>query len=213
MSKGFANFEGVAAAMPSANINTDAIIPIPWMRTAHADLGKGLFALQRYDDAGKERPEFILNRPGFRSASIILAGENFGCGSSREAAVWALTQFGIKCIFAPSFADIFYENAFRNGLLAGIVEQAALDVFLPLAGAENAQPVFAVDLAAGTLTHADGRTAGFRIAPSRRDALIRGDDEIGLTLRYADDIAAFHRAGLENTPWLNAPLQSKENIG
>ncbi len=209
MSDGFVNFAGVAAAMPAANINTDAIIPIPWMRTAHADLGKGLFGVQRYDDAGRERPEFVLNRPPFRSASILLAGENFGCGSSREAAVWALKEFGIKCVFAPSFADIFYENAFRNGLLAGIVDQSALDAFFPLAGGEGSQPFFEVDLPQGTLTHTSGRQAGFRIAPSRRDALIRGDDEIGLTLHHAADIAAFHAAGLVAYPWLHAPLLSK----
>jgi 3-isopropylmalate dehydratase small subunit len=209
MSEGFVNFSGITAAMPAANINTDAIIPIPWMRTAHADLGKGLFAVQRYDDAGKERPEFILNQQPFRSASILLGGENFGCGSSREAAVWALVQFGIKCVFAPSFADIFYENAFRNGLVAGIIDRSDLEACIALSSEEGGDPVFAVDLLNGTLTHAKGSQTRFRIAASRRDALIRGDDEIGLTLRYADDIAAFHAEGLANYPWLHAPLTSK----
>jgi 3-isopropylmalate/(R)-2-methylmalate dehydratase small subunit len=209
MSEGFVNFSGIAAAMPAANINTDAIIPIPWMRTAHADLGKGLFAVQRYDDVGKERPEFILNRQPFRSASILLGGENFGCGSSREAAVWALVQFGIKCVFAPSFADIFYENAFRNGLVAGIIDKSDLEACIAISSEEGGDPVFAVDLLNGTLTHAKGCQTRFRIAASRRDALIRGDDEIGLTLRYADDIAAFHAKGLANYPWLHAPLTSK----
>jgi 3-isopropylmalate/(R)-2-methylmalate dehydratase small subunit len=208
MSEGFRNFSGIAAAMPAANINTDAIIPISWMRTANADLGKGLFGLQRYDDSGTERPGFVLNQPPYRSASVLLAGENFGCGSSREAAVWALTGFGIKCVFAPSFADIFYENAFRNGLLAGTVEKVELEAFFALPSEER-QKSFDVDLSKGMLTHAGGTQIRFQIAASRRDALMRGDDEIGLTLRFADDIAAFHAAGLVDYPWLHAPLSSK----
>jgi 3-isopropylmalate dehydratase small subunit len=168
--------------------------------------------VQRYDDAGRERPEFVLNRPPFRSASILIGGENFGCGSSREAAVWALVQFGIKCVFAPSFADIFYENAFRNGLVAGIIDKSELETCVALSAEGSEDPLFAVDLLEGTLTHAKGHQTRFHIAESRRDALIRGDDEIGLTLRYADDIAAFHAAGLRSTPWLSAPLQPKEGI-
>jgi 3-isopropylmalate dehydratase small subunit len=209
MSNGFLNFTGVAAAMPSGNINTDAIIPIAWMRTTHADLGRGLFGLYRYDEAGQERADFVLNQEPFRKASILFAGDNFGCGSSREAAVWALTQFGIKCVFAPSFADIFYENAFRNSLVAGVVDKDDLKVLFDMSDSGNAEPVFSVDLAAATLTHLSGIRIGFQMAPSRRQALMRGDDEIGLTLQYADEIAAFHKAGLERQPWLHAPLKSK----
>lgn len=209
MKEPFSNFTGIAAVMPAANINTDTIIPASWMRTAHADLGKGLFGLQRYDDSGQERPEFILNRQPFRSASILLAGENFGCGSSREAAVWALKQFGIKCLLAPSFADIFYENAFRNGLLAGIVDMPALVPLLALAKEKASQPFFEIDLPAGTITHTSGYQACFGIAPSRRDALIRGGDEISVTLRYENDIAAFHAAGLVQSPWLHTLLTTE----
>ncbi len=206
----FQNFTGIAATMPAANINTDAIIPASFLRTAHADMGKGLFGLLRYDDEGKERPDFVLNREPFRRASILFAGENFGCGSSREAAAWALKQFGFKCVFAPSFADIFYENAFRNGVLAAVVAPEDLEALTALPPEGNVQPFFEVDLSAGTIARMDGTVVAFRIAASRRDALIRGDDEIDMTLKHADDIAAFHAEGLIARPWLHAPLTQKE---
>ena len=209
MRQPFRNFTGIAAAMPAANINTDAIIPASWLRTAHADLGKGLFGHLRYDDTGHERPGFILNRQPFRSATILFAGENFGCGSSREAAAWALQRFGIKCILAPSFADIFHENAFRNRLLAGIVDQAALAVLLELAAPGQAEPFFEIDLPAGKIAHLRGYAAGFEVSAARRDALSSGDDEIDMTLRHGDDIAAFHAAGIVERPWLHAPLSGK----
>lgn len=209
MKEPFRNFTGVAAPMPAANINTDAIIPASWMRTAHADLGKGLFGLQRYDDAGRELPDFILNRQPYRQATILLAGENFGCGSSREAAPWALKQFGFRCILAPSFADIFYENCFRNGLLAAIVDRPALERMMALAAPGQPAPFFEIDLPAGTIAHTGGDSASFEISQARRGALIRGDDEIDLTLRHAAEIAAFHTAGLAERPWLHAPLDGK----
>jgi 3-isopropylmalate/(R)-2-methylmalate dehydratase small subunit len=162
MRQPFRNFTGIAAAMPAANINTDAIIPASWLRTAHADLCKGLFGHLRYDDTGHERPGFILNRQPFRSATILFAGENFGCGSSREAAAWALQRFGIKCILAPSFADIFYENAFRNRLLAGIVDRAALAVLVELAAPGQSEPFFEIDLPAGKIAHFAGICGGLR---------------------------------------------------
>ncbi len=208
MRQPFANFSGVAASMPMANINTDAIIPAAYLRSAKADLGKGLFGMMRYDGDGAERPDFVLNRMPYRRAQILFGGANFGCGSSREAAAWALKEFGIRAVFAPSFADIFYENAFRNGLLAARV--AADDMAVLSARAMSEEPqTFAVDLGAGTITPADGSPIRFDIAPMRRDALLRGDDEISMTLAHEAEIAAFHAAGLEARPWLHAPLGGK----
>ena len=198
----FTTFSGIAAAMPLANINTDAIIPAAYLRTAHADLGRGLFGGWRYDDEGRDRPDFVLNREPQRRAGILFAGENFGCGSSREAAVWSLAQFGIRCVFAPSFADIFYENAFRNGFLAGLVEPGVIDEAAAEIAAADGDPVFAVDLPAGTIGYPNGVQRPFHVAAGRRDALIRGEDEVGATLREADTIAAFHAAAIRARPWL-----------
>jgi 3-isopropylmalate dehydratase small subunit len=202
----FRDFDGIAATMASSNINTDAIIPAAYLRSAKADLGHGLFGMLRYDDEGRERPDFVLNREPFRRAEILFAGENFGCGSSREAAAWALKQFGIRCVFAPSFADIFYENAFRNGLLAGKISAKAL---ARLTDGHEAEPVFSVNLAQGRIRRADGEEAAFEIAPARRDALLRGDDEIDMTLAHRHEIMTFHESGLTERPWLHAPLTRK----
>lgn len=201
MREPFRPLTAVAAPLPLENINTDAIIPSAWLRTAQADLGRGLFGAWRYDEQGRERPEFVLNREPFRRAGVLLAGENFGCGSSREAAVWALAQFGIRCVLAPSFADIFRENAFRNGLVAGIVDAETMRGLLDLA-ASHPEPVFGIDLAVATATGPDGRAWGFQIPESRREALIRGDDEIDATLRLLNDIEAFHRIARTTRPWL-----------
>jgi 3-isopropylmalate dehydratase small subunit len=209
MKQPFRNFSGIAAAMPAPNINTDAIIPAAYLRTANADLGEGLFGMLRYDETGGEKPDFVLNQPPYRKAEILFAGENFGCGSSREAAAWALKQFGIRAVFAPSFADIFYENAFRNGVLAGRVAPEKLAPLVALAGTASPAPIFAVDLTNGHVTHAGGERASFEIAPARRDALLRGDDEIDMTLAHRAEIAAFHTAGLAERPWLHAPLARK----
>lgn len=198
----FVNFSGIAAPLPQKNINTDAIIPAPYLRTADADLAHGLFARWRYDDDGAEIPGFILNRPGFRDATILVGGENFGCGSSREAAAWALVRFGIKAVFAPSFADIFYENAFRNGLLAGIVSPSDLGHALALIGDDSAHAAFAVDLAAGILTGRDGKALHFAVPEFRRDALLRGDDDIAATLRFENDIDAFMADDRARRPWI-----------
>ncbi len=205
MKQPFANFTGIGAALPASNINTDAIIPAPFLRSAKADLGKGLFGMLRYDDSGAERPDFILNKAPFREAKLLFGGPNFGCGSSREAAAWALKEFGIRSVFAPSFADIFYENAFRNGLLAGKITSEALAELTTLALEGDDAPLFAVDLAAGIISHGQGYQARFEIAPARRDALLRGDDEIDMTLRHEADISAFHAACLIERPWLHAP--------
>ena len=145
--------------------------------------------------------DFVLNRAPFRKASIILGGENFGCGSSREAAAWALARFGIRCVFAPSFADIFRENAFRNGLLAATMPQPSIDHAAGLAEAGRTR--FAVDLAARSLTGEDGRSLAFELPAFRADALLRGDDEIAATLRLSEEIRAFATADAAARPWIH----------
>ncbi|HEY9345372.1 MAG TPA: 3-isopropylmalate dehydratase small subunit [Inquilinus sp.] len=202
MRQPFTDVEGVMATMLSANINTDAIIPSAWLRTATADYGKGLFGGDRYDADGRERPGFVLNRPPFRTARILLADENFGCGSSREAAVWALLQFGIRCVLAPSFADIFYENAFRSGLLAGLIDPATLAALAQSADWHADRPVYRVDLPARTITAPDGTGHGFRVPMSLAEPLIRGDDAIDTTLRHVDEIEAYYIAAGAERAWL-----------
>ncbi len=193
---------GPAAPLPHVNINTDAIIPAPYLRSASADLGAGLFARWRYDDAGRENPDFVLNRPPFRSARILLAGENFGCGSSREAAAWALVRFGIRCVFAPAFADIFYENAFRNGLLAALMPQESIDYAVACAETAQSEGHFTVNLAERALRCPDGRHLAFDVPAFRADALLRGDDDIAATLEYADEIATFRARDALIRPWI-----------
>lgn len=198
----FTNFTGIAAPLPLKNINTDAIIPAPYLRTADADLAQGLFALWRYDDQGNEIPDFILNRPGFRNATILFGGENFGCGSSREAAAWALKRFGIRAVFAPSFADIFYENAFRNGVLAGLMAPEDLTHVIDLIANKADNASFQVDLNNARLMGKDGQSRSFSVPTFRREALLRGDDDIAATLRCADDIDAFMAHDRLNRPWI-----------
>jgi len=202
MRKPVREIKGVMAVMPIANINTDAIIPSVWLRTATADMGKGLFSRQRYDEEGRENPDFILNRPAFRETKILLADENFGCGSSREAAVWALVQFGIGCVLAPSFADIFYENAFRNGLIAGVIEPATYQVLKAAAAAHEGSPDFRVDLPSTSVVAPDGRAYPFAIPTSRALALMRGDDEIAITLQHAQVIEDHYQAARTTSDWL-----------
>jgi 3-isopropylmalate dehydratase small subunit len=197
--------------MPLSNVNTDAIIPSAYLRSAKADLGKGLFGGHRYDEAGGERPDFVLNRPPFRAASILLADENFGCGSSREAAVWALQQFGIRCVLAPSFADIFYENSFRNGLLAGLIDAETFAALVAMVEARPGDPVFMVDLPTSSITGPDGRVYSFRVPATRAEALMRGDDEIDTTLRHAAEIEAYYTAAKASRAWLYRPGEGEWN--
>jgi 3-isopropylmalate/(R)-2-methylmalate dehydratase small subunit len=196
----YANFTGVAAPLDLENVNTDAIIPAPYLRTPDADLAAGLFARWRYDETGDETSDFVLNRAPYRRASLLFAGPNFGCGSSREAAAWALARFGIRCVAAPSFADIFYENAFRNGLLPAIVTPD--DLARAIALADGAP--FAVDLPAQTITGPGGQVTRFAVPAFRREALLAGDDEIETTLRMEADIAAFTAADRRARPWIHA---------
>ncbi len=195
---------GVAAPMMVDNIDTDAIIPVPWMTKADVDFGQALFANWRYqDEAGAvDRPDFILNREPFRGARILVAGTNFGCGSSREHAVWALLGFGIRSVIAPSFSDIFYENSCKNGLLAvSLPADAVADIGAKLDGGDAGLEM-TVDLEACTVTGPDARTRPFDIDPARRTALLEGLDEIGMTLKDAEAIAAFQARDRDSRPWI-----------
>ncbi|MFC7398131.1 3-isopropylmalate dehydratase small subunit [Chelatococcus sp. GCM10030263] len=210
MREPFTCVKGVMAVMPLSNVNTDAIIPSAYLRSAKADLGKGLFGGHRYNDAGRERPDFVLNRPPFRAARILLADENFGCGSSREAAVWALQQFGIRCVLAPSFADIFYENAFRNGLLAGLIDAETLSALAAAVAAYPMEPIAKVDLAARSVTAPGGQTYTFRVPATRAEALMRGDDEIDTTLRHGAEIEAYYAAAKAGRGWLYQAMAGEQ---
>jgi 3-isopropylmalate/(R)-2-methylmalate dehydratase small subunit len=208
--KAFQRFRGIAAPLPRADINTDAIIPSAYLRSEQADLARGLFGRWRFDDQGNERA-FVLNQPPYRRAEILLAGENFGCGSSREAAVWALQRYGMRCVVAPSFADIFYENAFRNGLLAAIVSPEDLARLVTAVSAEPADAWIDVDLESRALTRGNDVRVSFQVPMFRRDALLRGDDEIASTLRHAGDITSFDTHTRARHPWLHRAIASQDD--
>ena len=198
----FIKLSGVAAPMDMINIDTDMIIPKLHLRTIkRTGLGKVVFDELRFNTDGSEKPEFILNQEPYRSAQILVAGDNFGCGSSREHAPWALLDFGIRCIISTSFADIFYNNCFKNGILPITISQEELDVLM--ADASNPEnPVLTVDLEAMEITRPPGSTIGFRIDDFRRDCLLNGLDDIGLTLQKVDKIDAFEAVQRQQQPWL-----------
>jgi 3-isopropylmalate/(R)-2-methylmalate dehydratase small subunit len=206
----FRRFRGIAAPLPLTDINTDAIIPSAFLRSETIDLARGLFARWRFDDAGAERPDFVLNRAPFRRAEILFAGANFGCGSSREAAVWALQRFGIRCVAAPSFADIFYENAFRNGLLVAVIEPADLAAMVASLEAAPEDAQVEIDLESQTMIRGNAARIGFAVPAFRREALLRGDDEIAATLREAEEIAGFVAADRARRPWLHRAIAPRE---
>ena len=192
---------GIAAPMLMPNINTDAITPMAAGRSTSVDLGKMMFNNWRYKLDGSEIPEFILNQMPFRQSKILVAGENFGCGSSRERAVWALQKFGIRCVIAPGFADIFRENSYQNGLLPviiGAAECVALGASLENAG----DPTITVDLDRCVVRGLDGREIAFSVPAERRDALMKGLDEIDVILGMEADIAAFQIRERAARPWL-----------
>ncbi|TAL01372.1 MAG: 3-isopropylmalate dehydratase small subunit [Rhodospirillaceae bacterium] len=202
----FSVLKGVAAPLPMTNVDTDMIIPKQFLKTIkRTGLGKSLFFDMRYDDSGAERPEFVLNKAPYRHAAILIAGANFGCGSSREHAPWALEDFGLRCVIAPSFADIFYNNCFKNGMLCVTLPQAEIDALLAKAGTGNtAGAEFAVDLVNQTITAPDGTVTSFDIDVTRKQNLIEGLDDIGLTLKQSDKIAAFEARQKAEQPWLYA---------
>jgi len=197
----FTTLTGVAAPMPLVNIDTDMIIPKQFLKTiARTGLGKNLFDEMRFTLDGAEIPEFVLNQPAYRHAEIIVAGENFGCGSSREHAPWALLDFGIRCVISTSFADIFYNNCFKNGILPIVMPQDVVDVLMEDArkGANARQTV---DLAAQTVTTSDGRVFAFEVDSHRKHCLLNGLDDIGLTLKKVSAIDSYEKKAKSLHPW------------
>ena len=200
----FTRLTGVAAPLDLINVDTDMIIPKQFLKTIlRTGLGRNLFDEMRYDTEGREKPDFVLNKPAYRQAQILVAGDNFGCGSSREHAPWALLDFGIRCVIAPSFADIFYNNCFKNGILPIVLPQAQVDLLMDDA-ARGSNAVVTVDLESQTISGPDGGTIGFEVDPFRRHCLLNGLDDIGLTLEKAEAIDAFEAEYAQRTPWLQA---------
>ena len=198
----FTTLTGVPAPLPMINVDTDMIIPKQFLKTIkRTGLGKNLFHEMRYDENGNENPDFVLNQPAYRGAAILIAGDNFGCGSSREHAPWALLDFGIRCVIAPSFADIFYNNCFKNGILPIRLPQSDIDKLLDDAS-RGANATLTIDLEHQTITGPDGGEIGFEIDPFRKTCLLEGLDDIGLTMARADRIAAYEERAQTTRPWL-----------
>jgi 3-isopropylmalate/(R)-2-methylmalate dehydratase small subunit len=197
----FTTLTGIAAPMPLVNIDTDMIIPKQFLKTIQrSGLGKNLFDEMRFTQDGAEIPDFVLNQPAYRSAEILVAGDNFGCGSSREHAPWALLDFGIRCVISTSFADIFYNNCFKNGILPIVMPQDVVDVLM-VDARRGANARMTVDLANQTVTTSDGQSFGFDIDPFRKHCLINGLDDIGLTMEKAASIDAFEAKAGMLRPW------------
>ncbi|HET7211309.1 MAG TPA: 3-isopropylmalate dehydratase small subunit [Methyloceanibacter sp.] len=197
----FTTLTGIAAVLPMINVDTDMIIPKQYLKTIkRTGLGQGLFAELRYDEKGAPIPDFVLHKPPYTQAKILITGENFGCGSSREHAPWALLDFGICCLIAPSFADIFYNNCFKNGILPITLPQAEIDKLIDDAG-RGANATLTIDLPAQEIRGPDGGVIRFDIDPFRKRCLIEGLDDIGLTLEKAGEIDAFEQRARLERPW------------
>ena len=197
----FTKLTGVAAPFPLRNVDTDMIIPKQFLKTIkRTGLGKSLFYELRYDQDGKENPDFVLNKPAYRNAQILITGENFGCGSSREHAPWALLDFGLRCIIAPDFADIFYNNCFQNGILPIKLPQDEIDKLLDDAS-RGSNATLTVDLEAQEIRGPDGGVIGFDIDPFRKHCLLNGLDAIGLTLEKEKAIQDFEARDANTRPW------------
>ncbi len=198
----FTTLTGVAAPMPLVNIDTDMIIPKQFLKTIQrSGLGKHLFDEMRFTPDGAETPDFVLNRPAYREAKILVAGDNFGCGSSREHAPWALADFGIACVISTSFADIFFNNCFKNGILPIVLPEAERDLCMRDAE-RGANARIDVDLAAQTITLSDGQVIRFEVDSFRKHCLLNGLDDIGLTLEKSPRIAAFEAEAAQARPWV-----------
>jgi 3-isopropylmalate/(R)-2-methylmalate dehydratase small subunit len=196
----FTTMTGVAAPLPMINVDTDKIIPKQFLRTIRrTGLGVHLFYDMRYVSDGIENPDFVLNRAPWRHATILVTGENFGCGSSREHAPWALLDFGLRCVIAPSFGDIFFNNSFKNGMLPIRLEQSEIDGLMSDAEAGHS---LTVDLQAELVTRPDGTLIPFAVDHFRRHCLLNGLDDIGLTLQHTADIDAFEARQKAEQPWL-----------
>ncbi|MCC2101918.1 MAG: 3-isopropylmalate dehydratase small subunit [Hyphomicrobiales bacterium] len=197
----FTKLTGVAAPLPIVNIDTDMIIPKQYLKTiARTGLGKGLFSEMRYNEDGSENPDFVLNQPAYRKAQILVAEDNFGCGSSREHAPWALLDFGVRCVISTSFADIFYNNCFKNGILPIKVSKEDLAKLMDDAS-RGSNATLTVDLEAQEIRGPDGGVVKFDIDAFRKHCLIEGLDDIGLTMVKADKIASFEKKDSAARPW------------
>jgi 3-isopropylmalate/(R)-2-methylmalate dehydratase small subunit len=198
----FETITGVAAPLPLINVDTDMIIPKQFLKTIkRSGLGVSLFDEMRYDETGAERPDFVLNRPAYRDAQILVAGENFGCGSSREHAPWALLDFGIRAVIAPSYADIFYNNCFKNGILPIVLPADQVEAVMADAQ-KGANARIAVDLEAQEVRLTDGTAFAFEVDPFKKHCLLEGLDEIGLTEAKAAAIDAFEAQAAQARPWV-----------
>ena len=197
----FNKLRGVAAPLNMINIDTDKLIPKQFLKTIkRTGLGKHLFNEMRFNEDGSEKPDFVLNKAAYRSSNIIVAGDNFGCGSSREHAPWALLDFGIKCVISTSFADIFYNNCFKNGILPIVVNKQQLDQLM--GDAENgANAVLDIDLEAQEITRPNGESVTFEIDEFRKHCLINGLDDIGLTMEKEKNIDSFEKKRATEQPW------------
>tara|TARA_R110000787_G_scaffold16622_25_gene50826 strand:+ start:72651 stop:73274 length:624 start_codon:yes stop_codon:yes gene_type:complete len=199
----FNKLTAVAAPLPHVNIDTDAIIPKNFLKTIkRTGLGKNLFAEWRYNDDGSEKPDFVLNKQAWRKAQILVAHENFGCGSSREHAPWALLDFGIRCVIAPSFADIFYNNCFKNGILPIKLPREQVDQLMEDAE-RGANATITIDLENQTIQGPDGGEISFEVDAFRKHCLLNGLDDIGLTEQKADKIDNFETERKMSQPWLS----------
>ncbi|MEL7467693.1 MAG: 3-isopropylmalate dehydratase small subunit [Pseudomonadota bacterium] len=200
----FTTLTGVAAPMDIINVDTDMIIPKQFLKTIQrSGLGVHAFSEMRYNADGSENPEFVLNKPAYRDAKILVAGDNFGCGSSREHAPWAIMDFGIKCVISTSFADIFFNNCFKNGILPIVLPQEDVDKLMDDAG-RGANAIVTVDLENQTITGPDGGEVSFEIDPFKKHCLLNGLDEIGLSMEKETAISAHEAKRNAETPWLNA---------
>lgn len=198
----FEKVTGVAAPMPLVNIDTDMIIPKNFLKTIkRTGLGVHAFAEMRYDDAGNENPDFVLNKDKYRAAQILVVGDNFGCGSSREHAPWALADYGIKAIVSTSYADIFYNNCFKNGMLPIVLPREQVDMLMSDAE-KGSNARMTVDLEAQEITTSDGEVITFQIDPFKKHCLLEGLDDIGLTLNKEASIDAFEAQASQSRPWV-----------
>ena len=198
----FTKLTGISAPMPLVNIDTDMIIPKQFLKTiARTGLGKNLFDEMRYTQEGQEIPDFILNQPAYRASEIIVAGDNFGCGSSREHAPWALLDFGIRCVIATSFADIFYNNCFKNGIVPVVLPKEAVDVLMADAQ-KGANARISVDLENQTVTSSDGQSFSFEVDAFKKHCLMNGLDDIGLSLEKVAAIDSFESRAKTLRPWV-----------
>ena len=202
MMEKFEKISGIAAPMPLINIDTDMIIPKQFLKTIkRSGLGVNLFVEMRYDDNGDEIPDFVLNKPAYRSSEIIVAGDNFGCGSSREHAPWAIKDFGIRCVIAPAFADIFYNNCFKNGILPITLPQDQVDVLMKDAE-KGANARMEVDLVAQQITTSDGEVFSFEVDEFKKRCLLEGLDDIGQTFQKVAAIDSFEAKASDARPWV-----------